>query len=101
MEKQQTLLKKYESMVMEWNTLSLICGIAFAATFIGLVLGLLYTNFQVIFISMVIMLVFSLFEYSTRKKYVHIKEELEHEMFRMARMKNPKIRNLIRKGMWW
>lgn len=101
MEMQTTLLKKYESLVTEWNTISLICGISFAATFIGIVLGLIYMNLHVIVLSMVIMLVFSGFEYQTRRKYIHLKEEIEHEMFRMAGMKSPKMKSLIRKGMWW
>jgi hypothetical protein len=101
MEGHHAILKKYEALVQEWNTLSLICAIAFAATFMGLVFGLIFADMNVIIISMVVMLVFSGFEYKTRRSYVHIKDELEQEMFSMAGVKNPRIRHLVRKGLWW
>ncbi len=101
MEKQQTILKKYESLVMEWNTVSLVCAISFGATFLGLIIGLVYNSIYAIFVSMVVMLVFAAFEYKTRRAYARIKETLEDEMFGMAGIKKPKVRELIKKGMWY
>ncbi|NIO21404.1 MAG: hypothetical protein GTN76_11865 [Candidatus Aenigmarchaeota archaeon] len=101
MEQQQTLLKKYEALVSEWNTISLICTLAFSACFIGLVLGLVFFNTYAIVISIVVMFVFGGFEYKSRKEYVMIKEDLEEEMFKMAGMKKAKAKELIRKGLWW
>ena len=101
MERQQTLLKKYETLVSEWNTISLICTLAFSACFIGLVLGLVFYNTYAIVISIVVMFVFGGFEYKSRREYVGIKEDLEDEMFKLAGMKKAKTKELIRKGLWW
>jgi len=101
MEKQQTLLKKYEALVSEWNTISLICSLAFSASFIGLVLGLIFYNTYAIVISIVVMFTFGAFEYRSRKEYVEIKEDLEDEMFKLAGMKKARAKELIRKGLWW
>ena len=101
MEKQQTLLKKYEALVSEWNTISLVCSLAFSACFVGLVLGLVFYNISAIVISIVVMFIFGAFEYRSRKIYVEIKEELEEEMFKMAGMKKAKTREMIKKGLWW
>jgi len=101
MEKQQTLLKKYEALVSEWNTISLICSMVFSACFISLTLGMIFYNTYAIVISVVVMFVFGGFEYRSRKEYVEIKEYLEEEMFKLAGMKRMKTKELIRKGLWW
>ncbi|NIO22555.1 MAG: hypothetical protein GTN38_00825 [Candidatus Aenigmarchaeota archaeon] len=101
MERQQTLLKKYEALVSEWNTISLVCSVAFSACFIGVVLGLIFYNTSAIAISIVVMFVFGGFEYKSRKEYVEIKEDLEEEMFKLAGMKKARTKELIRKGLWW
>jgi len=101
MEKQQTLLKKYEALVSEWNTISLICSTVFSASFIGLILGLVFYSNVAVVISIVVMFIFGCFEYKSRKEYVDIKEELEEEMFKMAGMKKAETKELIRKGLFW
>jgi hypothetical protein len=101
MEKQQTLLKKYEALVSEWNTISLICTLAFSACFIGLILGLVFYDIHAIVVSIVVMFIFGGFEYKSRKEYVEIKEDLEDEMFKLAGMKKARTKELIKKGLWW
>lgn len=101
MEQQQTLLKKYEALVSEWNTISMVCAFAFSACFVGVILGLVFYNTPAIVISIAVMCVFGSFEYRSRKVYVDLKEDLEEEMFKMAGMKKAKTKELIRKGLWW
>jgi|GEM_PF-1320135 len=101
MESQHTLLKKYEALVSEWNTISLVSTLGFSACFIGLILGLVFINTYSVVISVVVMLLFGGFEYKSRKEYVEIKEELEEEMFKLAGMKKAKTKELIKKGLWW
>lgn len=101
MDKQQTLIAKYQALVSEWNTISLVCSVIFSVSLIGLVLGMIFYNTYAILIAIVVMLVFGAFEYRSRKEYVEIKEDLEDEMFKLAGMKKAKTKELIRKGLWW
>jgi hypothetical protein len=95
------LLKKYEALVSEWNTIFLVCSLAFSASLIGLVLGLVFYSAYAVVVSVFVMFAFGVFEYRSRKEYVEIKEELEDEMFKFAGMKKSKTREMIRKGLWW
>lgn len=97
MEKRETLIAKYQSLVSEWNTIFLTSSILFASCVIGLVLGFVYYNTYAIVISIVLMFVFGAFEYRSRKFYVETKEKLEKEMgLRKAGMKE-----LVEKGLVW
>ena len=101
MEKQETLIAKYQSLVSEWNTIFITSSILFASSIVGLVLGLIYFNTYAIMISIVLMLVFGAFEYRSRKFYVESKRELEEEMFKLAGIKKPKMKELVEKGLVW
>ncbi|MCK4531400.1 MAG: hypothetical protein KAT94_00895 [Candidatus Aenigmarchaeota archaeon] len=101
MEKQETLIAKYQSLVSEWNTIFLTSSILFASSIVGLVLGLIYYNTYAIVISIVLMMVFGAFEYRSRKFYVETKHDLEEEMFKLAGMKKPKMKELVEKGLVW
>ncbi len=101
MEKHETLIAKYQALVSEWNTISLVCSMVFSFSLIGLVLGMIFYNTYAMLIAIVVMLVFGAFEYKSRKEYVEIKEDLEGEMFKLAGMKKAKTKELIRKGLWW
>ncbi|UCC91953.1 MAG: hypothetical protein JSV39_01670 [Candidatus Aenigmatarchaeota archaeon] len=101
MEKQQTLIAKYQSLVSEWNTIFITSSILFASCILGLVAGLIYYNMYAIVISIVLMLVFGAFEYRSRQFYVEGKRELEEEMFKLAGIKKPKMKELVEKGLVW
>ncbi len=101
MEKEETLIAKYQSLVSEWNTIFLTSSILFASCIIGLVIGFVYYNMYVITISVVLMLIFGAFEYRSRKFYVETKNELEEEMFKLAGMKKTKAKELVDKGLVW
>lgn len=100
MEKQQTLLKKYESLVNEWNTTSMVCAVSFSASIIGLALGLIFNNIPTTVTMLVIMVIFAIFEYRAREDYVGSKKELEEEMFKLAGLKVVKIKEVVKKGIW-
>ena len=101
MEKQQTLIAKYESLVSEWNTIFLASSILFASSALGLVIALVYFNTYALVISLALMFVFGTFEYRSRKLYVETKHELEEEMFRLAGMKKTSEKKLVEKGLVW
>lgn len=93
-------MKKYESLVSEWNMLSLVCSISFAATILALVLGLIFRNLYAIAVSIITMFIFGIFEYKSRNDYVFSKAMIEEEMFKLAGMKKLKTKEIIRKGFW-
>lgn len=101
MEKQETLIAKYRSLVSEWNTILLSNSILFASSIIALAVGLVYFNMYVIVVSVFLMLVFGAFEYRSRKFYVETKHELEEEMFKLAGLKKTKLKELVEKGLVW
>ena len=101
MEKQETLIAKYNSLVAEWNTIFLTSSLLFASSIIGLVIGIVYYNMYVMIITVVLMLIFGAFEYRSRKFYVETKHELEEEMFKLAGMKKMKVKELVEKGLVW
>jgi hypothetical protein len=97
MEKQETLMAKYQSLVSEWNTIFLSSSVLFASSIVGLVLGLIYFNAYAIVISIVLMFVFGAFEYRSRKFYVEAKEKLEKEMG----IRRACTKELVEKGLVW
>ena len=101
MDKQETLIAKYQSLVSEWNMIFFTSSILFASSVLGLVLGLIYFNLYAIVITIVLMLVFGTFEHRSRKLYVETKHEFEEEMFKLAGMNKPKIKELVKKGLVW
>jgi ribose/xylose/arabinose/galactoside ABC-type transport system permease subunit len=101
LEKQGTIIAKYQALVSEWNTISLICSVLFASAIIGLVMGIIYLNINTMIITIVLMFIFGAFEYRSRKIYVEAKREIEDEMFKLAGMKNPKLKELVDEGLVW
>ena len=101
MEKQQTLIAKYNSIISEWNTIFITSSILFASCIVGLVMGFIYYNMYAIVTSIVLMIIFGAFEYRSRKFYVETKHEMEEEMFKLAGMKKPKMKELVEKGLVW
>ncbi len=101
MEKQETLIARYQVLVSEWNTVSIVCAILFASTLVGLVFGLIYFNMSVVFITLVLMFSFATFEYRSRTIYVDAKRELEEEIFKYSGLKKAKRKDLVNKGLIW
>lgn len=91
-------MKKYEVLVSEWNTLSIIVGISVGFAMLGLVISLIKSHPVGIALTLAIMIALSVFEYKSREIYVESREYLENELFKAAGMKSPKIREVITKG---
>ncbi|MCK5022951.1 MAG: hypothetical protein KAS04_02145 [Candidatus Aenigmarchaeota archaeon] len=101
MEKQGTIIAKYQALVSEWNTIFLASSILFGCSIIGLVLGFVFSSINAMIISLVLMLMFGAFEFRSRKFYVETKHELEEEMFGHAGLKKMKIKEVVEKGLIW
>ena len=101
MEKQSTMICKYQALVSEWNAISMVNAVLFGVSILGIIFGLIFVSMPAVAVATVIMVVFAAFEYKTRKKYVRLKAELEEELYRMAGMKKPKTEEIIKKGLWY
>ena len=99
-EKQETLIVRYQVLVAEWNAISLVSAILFSSTIIGLVMGLLYFNPAVILITIVLMLIFAAFEHRSGNIYVENKRELEAEILKYSGIKKAKAKELVSKSLW-
>ncbi len=91
-------MKKYEMLVSEWNTLSIVIAMTVGFAMLSLSLGLIYSNAVVITLGIAVMIALSVFEYRTREAYVESRHYLENELFKSASMKPPRIREVITKG---
>lgn len=98
--KLQVLLKKYESLVQEWNMISLVVAICFSSALIGLAIGLISYNLVTICVMFVVMICFGVFEYKVRKRYVDTKAKLEKEIFKLAKLKRLELKEIVKKGLW-
>lgn len=101
MEKQSTVLYKYQALVSEWNTVSLVNAVLFGVSVMGILFGLIFVSMPAVAVATTIMIVFAAFEYKTRKKYVRLKAELEEELYKLAGMKKPRTEEIIKKGLWY
>lgn len=95
---QNALMKKYEILVSEWNTLSIIVALTVGFSMTGLFLGILFESYIVITMGIAVMLAMSVFEYKSRDAYVESRHYLENELFKSAGMKGPKVKEVITKG---
>lgn len=100
-EKQETLIVRYQTLVAEWNTISIVSAILFASAILGLVIGLVYFNLAVILITIILMFTFATFEYRSRTIYVEAKKELETEILKYSGIKKAKAKELVNKGLVW
>ncbi len=91
-------MKKYEILVSEWNTLSLVIAIMVGFSLLGLIMGLIYSHSIVITLTVAIMIALSIFEYKSRAIYVETRTYLENELFKAVGMKGPKVKEVITKG---
>jgi uncharacterized membrane protein YhiD involved in acid resistance len=100
-EKQETLIVRYQALIAEWNAISIVSAILFASAIIGLVMGLLYFNTAAILITIVLMFIFAAFEHRSRNIYVENKRELEAEILKYSGIKKAKAKDLVNKGLMW
>ncbi|NOX72013.1 MAG: hypothetical protein GXO64_04965 [Candidatus Micrarchaeota archaeon] len=98
MNAQNALMKKYEILVSEWNTLSLVIAITLGFAMLSLSIGLAYSNSIVTAFGIAVMVALSVFEYQSRKIYIESRDYLEDEIFKTAGMKSPRIKEVITKG---
>jgi hypothetical protein len=89
------ILKKYECLVKEWNTMVLAISIYFSAATIGLALGLIASSWITVVAMLAIMACFAAFELKIRRAYVVAKADIERQLG------IKKGKEIIRKGLFW
>lgn len=92
------MMKKYETIVNEWNTLSIVVALIIGFAMLGLVQAVINSSSVGIVLTIAVMIAISVFEYRARETYVESREYLEDEIFKSAHTKAPQVKEIITKG---
>jgi len=95
MDRIEILLKKYEMLGREWNAVSTVITICFSTGVVGFVLGLAFNSFVIIMTMYAFMSLFAVYDLKLRTNYIKSKKMLESEIYRLAKVKPIKIKEVV------